>query len=97
MPKSSAAASALSALVAAGGGGWEVPGGFTEVEPRVFEDLAGKARTHNYQLSIYLTGEKQVGITCLCVGVQTARCRRHEGTVCFHSSVYRVLTQRAVC
>lgn len=55
-PKSSSALGQLRALVAAGGGGTKVPAGFDEVDPKVFEERAGKASTHNWQLSIVLTG-----------------------------------------
>lgn len=55
-PRNSSALSKLQALVAAGGGGAEVPAGYEEIEPKVFEDRAGKSKTHNWQLSIVLTG-----------------------------------------
>jgi hypothetical protein len=55
-PKSSSARGKLRALVAAGGGGDEVPAGYEEVEPKVFEERAGYCKTRNWQLSIVLTG-----------------------------------------
>lgn len=56
VPKNHGAATRLRALVLAGAGSAEVPAGFEAIEPKVFEDKAGKAKTHNWQLSIVLTG-----------------------------------------
>jgi hypothetical protein len=55
-PQNSSARAKLRALVAAGGGGCEVPAGFESVDPKVFEERAGKGRTRNWQLSIVLSG-----------------------------------------
>jgi hypothetical protein len=46
----------LRKLVAAGGGGVEVPAGYEALEPKAFEERAGKANSRNWQLSILLTG-----------------------------------------
>lgn len=55
-PKSSAAAARLTSVEAAGGSS-EVPAGFEQLEPKVFEERAGMKRTRNWQLSIVLKGE----------------------------------------
>jgi hypothetical protein len=82
-PKHSSALGKLRALVAAGlGGGAEVPAGYEALEPKVFEDRAGKSKTRNWQLSIVLSGRllehvAEHGQGCCCK-LQDAWCRGLE-------------------
>jgi hypothetical protein len=47
VPKSRAAAAQLEALVAAGGGSSQVPAGYESIDPKTFEERAGKVKTRN--------------------------------------------------
>jgi hypothetical protein len=56
VPKSRGAAAQLDALVAAGGGSSQVPAGYECIDPKTFEERAGKLKTRNWQLSCQLKG-----------------------------------------
>lgn len=63
VPTTSAAAAHMGSLVAASAGcdSNEVPAGYQEVAPKVFEEMGGKGKTRNWQLSVAVIGKQQSG------------------------------------